>query len=319
MTTILSPLLVQKFFDNNGVPLSSGQLYSYQAGTSTLLATYIDSTGATQNANPTILNSRGEADVWIPPNTAYKFVLEDASNDIIWTVDNVIISQLLTLYGGTDTGTANAYIVTFTANFSSLADGIIVYFLPSNTNTGDSTLNVNSTGALPLVNSDGSGLLPGQVVSSHILGAIYRSGSWYLLGPYSAAPVLPRMTVLSSTAVVTDAGGTQQQIGFLGTPINVQNTNYTLVLADSGKTVYTNNSTTVTWTIPANSSVAYPLGTIITLVNDSPVSITLTINSDTLIWVPTGATGSRTIATYGRGVLQKVGATRWWLSGLGIT
>lgn len=321
MSDILVPYLVQKFFDNNGNPLFNGQLYTYAGGTTTPLATYTDSTGETPNANPVILNARGEANVWIPPNTAYKFVLQDASSNTIWTVDNVIISQLLTLYGGTDTGSANAYLVTFTANFVSLADGIIVYFTPSNTNTGASTLNVNSTGIKPLVNSDGSALLAGQIVGTQIVGVIYKGGSWYLLGPYSTAPLFPGITVLSSTAVVNDAGGTKQAIGFLGTPMNTQNGNYTLVLADSGKSIYLSGSSAATWTIPANASVAYPVGTMITLVNDASaaVNITVSITSDIMVWVPTGATGSRTLAQYGRAILQKVGTTRWWVSGLGIT
>lgn len=319
--TILAPYLVQKFYGNNGVPLFNGQLYSYQAGTTTLLSTYTDSTGGTANANPTILNARGEANIWIPPNTSYKFVLEDSAGNTIWTVDNVIVSQLLTLYGGTDTGTANAYIVTFTANFTSLTDGIVVYFSPSNSNTGGSTLNVNSTGVKPFVNADGSALIANQIISAQIVGAIYKGGSWYLFSVYPIAPVLPGKTVLSSTAVVTDAGGGQQAIGFLGTPINTQNTNYTLVLGDAGKSIYLSGSIGITYTIPANLTVAFPVGTMITLINDASaaVNITAQITTDTLVWVPTGATGTRTIARYGRAVLQKVTSTRWWISGFGIT
>ena len=320
-TTILSPTPVFKAFDNNGIPLFNGQLFTYQAGTTTPLVTYTDSTGSTPNANPVVLNSRGEGNVWIPPNTAYKFVLEDSSGNTIWTVDNIIISQLLTLYGGVDTGSANAYVVNFTANFQSLADGIIVYFLPSNSNTAGSTLNVNGSGALPFLNSDGSAFIANQIVASQLVGALYRGGNWYLISFYSIAPVIPGATILSATAVVKDSGGTSQAIGFLGTPINTQNGAYSLVLSDSGKGVYLSGSSGVTWTIPANASVAFPIGTMITLINDASASVNITLNitTDTMVWVPTGATGSRTIARFGRATLQKVTATRWWVSGIGIT
>jgi len=47
----------QQFFDNNGVPLSGGLLYTYQAGSSTPLATYTDINGTIANPNPIVLNS----------------------------------------------------------------------------------------------------------------------------------------------------------------------------------------------------------------------------------------------------------------------
>jgi hypothetical protein len=76
-----------QFFDANGVPLSGGKIYSYAAGTSTAKSTYTDSTGSTQNANPTILNSRGEASLWL--SGMYKIVLTDSLGATVWTVDNV--------------------------------------------------------------------------------------------------------------------------------------------------------------------------------------------------------------------------------------
>lgn len=108
-TTQLSPLPVQRFFDNNNNPLVGGQLYTYIAGTSTLQATYTDSTGGTPNTNPVVLNSRGEANVWMTVGQSYKFVLQDASSNIIWTVDNIsgpaTSGRLLNIQTFTTTGT----------------------------------------------------------------------------------------------------------------------------------------------------------------------------------------------------------------------
>src|SRR5574337_892272 len=92
MTTQLSPLAVQRFVDNNGNALAGGQLYTYQAGTSTPLPTYTDSTGLTANTNPIVLNARGEANIWLTLGQAYKFALYDSLNNLIWTVDNTIDS-----------------------------------------------------------------------------------------------------------------------------------------------------------------------------------------------------------------------------------
>jgi len=77
-----------QFFTSAGVPLSGGKLYSYAAGTTTPQATYTDSTGNTPNANPIILDSRGECNCWTG-TALYKFVLRDSSNTLVWSVDNV--------------------------------------------------------------------------------------------------------------------------------------------------------------------------------------------------------------------------------------
>ena len=88
MTTNLAPEPVLHFTDNNGNLLAGGQLYTYAAGTSTPQATYTDSTGVTPNTNPIVLNSRGECTCYLTPGQAYKFMLYDASSNLIWTADN---------------------------------------------------------------------------------------------------------------------------------------------------------------------------------------------------------------------------------------
>lgn len=75
------------FSDQNG-PLAGGKLYTYRAGTTTPLATYIDSTETTPNTNPIILDANGEASVWLGSDT-YKMVLTDANDVVLWTEDGV--------------------------------------------------------------------------------------------------------------------------------------------------------------------------------------------------------------------------------------
>jgi len=77
-----------QFFAADGTPLVGGKLYTYAAGTTTPSATYTDSTGASANTNPIILDSRGEANVWLS-GSLYKFELKDSVDALIWTVDNV--------------------------------------------------------------------------------------------------------------------------------------------------------------------------------------------------------------------------------------
>lgn len=80
-----------QFFDNNGAPLNAGKIYTYQAGSSTPLATYTDSSGLTANANPIILGTSGRPpnDIWLTEGFFYKFILKDSSDVTIQTYDNL--------------------------------------------------------------------------------------------------------------------------------------------------------------------------------------------------------------------------------------
>ena len=93
-TVSLSPLFngVQNF-SAGGIPLSGGLLYTYLAGTTTPSPTYTDSTGATPNANPIVLDASGRpsSEIWIL-SSAYKFVLMDSLSNVIATYDNITSS-----------------------------------------------------------------------------------------------------------------------------------------------------------------------------------------------------------------------------------
>ncbi len=95
----------QQFFDNNGVPLNGGLLYTYQAGSSTPLATYTDINATTANANPIVLNSSGRLDneVWLTYGYNYKFVLKTSAAVTLGTYDNLygIIGVTVTSTGTT--------------------------------------------------------------------------------------------------------------------------------------------------------------------------------------------------------------------------
>lgn len=91
MSFQLAPVLRQRYLTSGGLPLAGGKLYSYRAGTSTPLSTFTDSTGSTPNANPTILDANGEANIWVDTNS-FKFVLTDSNDVTQWTADNVTAS-----------------------------------------------------------------------------------------------------------------------------------------------------------------------------------------------------------------------------------
>jgi len=81
-----------QFFDNNGVPLAGGLIYTYAAGTTTPQATYTSSSGTIAQSNPIVLNSAGRVavgEVWVSEGVTYKFVLKDSTGTTIGTYDNI--------------------------------------------------------------------------------------------------------------------------------------------------------------------------------------------------------------------------------------
>jgi parallel beta-helix repeat protein len=110
---ILSPVPKLQFFDANGVPLSGGKLYSYAAGTTTPLATYTSASGLVANTNPIILDSRGEASVWLG-DTSYKLKLTSATDVEIWTVDNIDVISALTTLAASNGSSLVGYVQTGT-------------------------------------------------------------------------------------------------------------------------------------------------------------------------------------------------------------
>jgi len=101
-------------------------------------------------------------------------------------------------------------------------------------------------------------------------------------------------------------------------PQIVMNRSETTALGDAGTHWYHNDGSSYTWTIAPNASVRYPNGTEIEFVCNASASLTLT-TSDTLIWLPSGSTGARTLANKARARAIKVDNTVWLLDGVGIT
>jgi len=87
----LTPTPRQQFFTAAGIPLIGGKIYTYAGGTTTPISTYVDQAGATANTNPIILDSRGEADIWLQPTITYKYVVTDPNDVVLYTVNNISV------------------------------------------------------------------------------------------------------------------------------------------------------------------------------------------------------------------------------------
>jgi len=84
----LTPTPKQQIFGSDGAPLVGGKIYTYSAGTTTPLATYTDSGAGTANTNPIILNSLGQANIWLT-SASYKFSVYTSADVLLYTVDNI--------------------------------------------------------------------------------------------------------------------------------------------------------------------------------------------------------------------------------------
>jgi hypothetical protein len=282
---VLSPPPKAQFFDANGEPLVGGKVFTYAAGTTTPLATYTTSGGATANANPVILDARGEADIWYAPGVSYKVVLKTGADATIWTVDNIAIAGSM---------------ATQNANSVNITGGTIGSGVTFNGNTTGTASNVTGTVA---VANGGTGGTTASAARSN-LGA-------------AASGANTDITSLEQDVAVVATGtiGTDS-IGFRGAPQNAQAAAYQLALSDNGKHI---SITTGGVTIPANSTAAFPIGATVVIYNNSGSSQSIAITTDTLRQAGTTNTGTRTLANYGLATCLKVAATTWVISGAGLS
>lgn len=110
-------------------------------------------------------------------------------------------------------------------------------------------------------------------------------------------------------------------VGYLNIPANSKSADYTTVLADSGKSIDhpATDANARTFTIAANASVAYPIGTAISFSNMDTNTLTIAITTDTLYLAGAGTTGSRSLAQYGTATARKLTTTTWIISGVNLT
>ena len=116
------------------------------------------------------------------------------------------------------------------------------------------------------------------------------------------------------TTINTDAAG------FRLAPTNTQDSAYTLVLNDAGKTILHTSGSAHAWSIPPNSSVAFPLGTVILLANVGAGAVTVTRGAGVALRIAGVATDAHvTMAQWGLATLAKVASDSWMISGAGLS
>ena len=135
-----------QFFDDNGVPLSGGLLYTYAAGTTTPVPTYTSQSGLVLNANPIVLNSAGRtpAQIWLTAGNSYKFVLQTSTGVTIRTDDDIFASFALADEVGVAVGFGLGGITTNIAVGNTALDSNTTG--SNNTAVGSNALTANTDG-----------------------------------------------------------------------------------------------------------------------------------------------------------------------------
>ena len=160
-----------------------------------------------------------------------------------------------------------------------------------------------------------------QTPTSANLAAVVtdETGSGALVFATSPMLLTPNLGTPSSGNLTNCTVDGTNFVGFRTVPQNVQTGNYSIVASDSGKHIYRSSGGAATWTIPANSSVAYAIGTALTFINLSATAVSIAISTDTMYLSSAGTTGTRTLAQYGSATAIKVDTTTWIISGSGLT
>lgn len=229
-------------------------------------------------------------------------------------------SLSLTTLATTTPGTG---VATMLATFSSAN---IATACTDETGSGSLVFATSPTLVTPNIGTPSAGTLSnctGLAISSGVSGL--GTGVASFLGNPTSATLATAISdetgsgalVFGTDPTLTVTTPTTTSFGYLGIPQQSKSADYTLVLTDSGKEIFhpVGDNNARAFTIPANGSVAFPIGTAIKFKNMAAASCTIPITTDTLTLLPAGTTGTRTLAQYGEAVATKITSTSWTISG----
>lgn len=134
-------------------------------------------------------------------------------------------------------------------------------------------------------------------------------------------PDNPLTVAATTSTIVQHLNPGYNNFGYLNVPINPHSDNYTLLQPDAGCALLhpLGAGGGHTFSIPANVSIALPLGTTFTFVNRDSNALSIAVLTDTLILCNTTTTGTRTLAQNGMATCLKVETTVWIITGVGLT
>lgn len=320
----------------NGVYLPSTNTLGFS--TNTVQRMTIGSSGVVNNVAPTLVASATGSSISTTTFTVGTLVGTTlfATGQLIYgtgVAQGTVLGTLLTGTGGTGS--------TFTVNISqTVASTTISSYVNSPTQTVNGIAGIHSHKIADATGTNyNTGFLevPQTAVSTSVNYTAILSDSGkhiYYTGSSAASCTASSGTISTNTiTTATSVTGTfaiGQPLTGTGVGTNAVITNVTGTSPAFTLTMSVNNSAAVSGaltagpvlTIPANTAVPYPIGTVLTFFNDAGVAISagIAINSDTLAWANAGtaSSGTRILPRYGFATATKVTSTKWFISGTGL-
>jgi hypothetical protein len=214
-----------------------------------------------------------------------------------------------------DSATVNVAtgVTTYTGNNTTVVSGTLLI------NNGISAIggNLNFAGN---ITTTGSNIVPasgtmGFVGNAAFLGNTTTSGNSTINGNL----IVGTGSIIGniSNGIVTSVANSAASFGYLGTPQNIQSSNYTVIASDAGKQIYLSASANVT--IPTNATLPFPVGTIITVVTPLGITSNILTAGDTMYLAGSSTTGTRVLGQNAIASLFKINATTWLVGGAGVS
>lgn len=282
---------------------------------------------ASTSGNPHIINGAGEILSVISSSTDSRLYVQNTTTGTGISAGTMLgnIGGLAYLYnysGGISFGASGADHLDISAsgNISatgpSSGQGVVFNSAVANA----ATLAVNNTNAGSGTNY-GLDVLGGTNATDSSARFFNAAGSAILFNIHGDGSINTSGQTALGAGIINAAGlAVAGNLVYAGIPQNAQTGSYTLVLADANKHIFNNTGGAHTYTIPANASVPFPIGTAITFITGGGSgAVTLSITSDTLAFYPSAATGSRTLAPNSSATIIKVLPTVWILTGVGVS
>jgi hypothetical protein len=256
----------------------------------------------------------------LAPNTVSK----------VWIIENATTgSQIITIKqgaGATINIASGAKKMVYTDGAGS---GAAVFDADPTAAVGGTVTSVAVSGGTSGLTTSGGPITASGTITIAGTLAVASGGTGATTSTGSGAVVLSASPTLVTPVLGTPSSGTlsgctvdgTDAVGFKNIPQNSKSADYTLVLADAGKHIFhpSSDATIRTYTIPANSSVAYPIGTAVVFVNMTSQVVSIAITSDTMYLAKDGTTGTRALAQYGSATALKMTATTWIISGSALS
>jgi hypothetical protein len=268
-----------------------------------------------QGNNSIIINA---TDTALQQTTANTFTVAPVRNDVA-NIGNVmfynatskeitygnVISVAGNITGGNLSGTSIAGTLTTAAQTNITSLGTLTALAVTGNIVGGNLI-TNSGFVFATGNVTGGNILTGGLISAT---ANITGGNITTTGLTSTA----NLSVTGNTATITTAN---YSIGYLNIPQVSLAANTTTALTDSGKHYYSVSASNLALTIANNTSVSWPVGTAISIVNRGTANITIAGGTGVSLYLSGNSTaGNRTVTTYGMATVMNVAANIWMING----